>query len=329
MKAFLSFLLLVLVINHIHAQSELQLANIGDFTTTEGVVIKDCKVAYRTIGELNADKSNVVLWSTWFTGTTEQIINYGFTNSLIDTTGLYIILVDALTNGVSSSPSNTPDFPAVSVRDMVNSQYSLLVNHLNIDHVFVVMGISMGGIQTFDWVVAYPDFMDKAIPIVGSPKFSSYDLLVFQTMAGLMEEAGQDEQKLRFAYEHAHNILLMNINTPTMMTNTVSPDSLENYLNDEYERLMAPGDYLAGINAMLPHDIYKSTGTNPQEIKNIIRADMLIIPATQDHLVNPIHALQLAQELNAKLVTLDSDCGHGSFGCEADKIKKAITAFLE
>jgi len=171
---------------------------------------------------------------------------------------------------------------------MVNSHYSLQGNHLDIDHVFVVMGISMGGIQTFDWVVAYPDFMDKAIPIVGTPKFSSYDLLVFQTMADLMEEAGQDEQKLRFAYEQAHNILLMNINTPNMMTNTVSPNGLENYLNDEYERLMAPGDYLAGINAM-----------------------------------------QLAEELNAKLVTLDSDCGHGSFGCEADKIKKAITAFLE
>ncbi len=104
MKTILSLLLLVLVINHIHAQSELQIANIGDFTTTEGKIIEDCKVGYRTIGEVNADKSNVVLWSTWFTGTTEQIINYGFTNSLIDTTGLYIILVDALTNGVSSSP---------------------------------------------------------------------------------------------------------------------------------------------------------------------------------------------------------------------------------
>ncbi len=45
--------------------------------------------------------------------------------------------------------------------------------------------------------------------------------------------------------------------------------------------------------------------------------------------INQIHAMQLAEELNAKLVTLDGDCGHGSFGCEAGKIKKAITAFLE
>jgi homoserine acetyltransferase len=39
--------------------------------------------------------------------------------------------------------------------------------------------------------------------------------------------------------------------------------------------------------------------------------------------------MQLAEELNAKLLTLDSDCGHRSFACEADKVKKAITAFLE
>jgi len=56
---------------------------------------------------------------------------------------------------------------------------------------------------------------------------------------------------------------------------------------------------------------------------------MLVISATQDHLVNPISAMELSKQLNAQLVTLLGDCGHGSFGCESDKIKKAITTFLE
>ena len=311
-----------------YAQSELQLVNIGDFKTSKGDIIKDCKIGFRTVGKLNVDKSNVVLWPTWFTGTSEQIINYGFTNSLIDTTGLFIIIVDALTNGVSSSPSNTPDFPTISVRDMVNSQYILLVNHLNIDHVFAVMGISMGGMQTFEWVVAYPDFMDKAIPIVGSPKQSSYDKLVWQTMADLMTEAGQDPQKLDFAYKKAHNIVLMNANTPTLFAETIKPDSLDIYLEEEYSRLMKPEDYLGGLNAMIPHDIYKSANCNLTNVKNIVEADMLIIPATQDHLVNPLSSIELSKVLNAELVTLSGNCGHGAFGCETEKVKNAVTEFL-
>ena len=322
-------IIFLLATNLIYAQSGQQFANIGDFTTIEGNIIRDCKIGYRTVGELNADKSNAVLWPTWFTGTSEQIINYGFTNSLIDTTGLYIILVDALTNGVSSSPSNTPEFPGISIRDMVNSQHELLVNHLEINHLYAVMGISLGGMQTFEWVVAYPDFMDKAITIVGTPKQSSYDILVWQTMADLMEEAGNNKGNLDFAYKRSHNILLMNVNTPTFMANSLSPDSLENYLNNEYDRLMAPEDYLGGLNAMIPHDIYKSAESSPAEIKNIIKANMLVISATQDHLVNPISAMELSKQLNAQLVTLLGDCGHGSFGCESEKIKKAITTFLE
>ena len=212
---------------------------------------------------------------------------------------------------------------------MVNSQYSLLVNHLNIDHIYAVMGISMGGIQTFEWVVAYPDFMDKAIPIEGTPKFSSHGILIFQTMADLMEEARQDKQKLDFAYKQAHNIFLMNINTPTFMTNSLSPDSLENYLNDEYVRLMKPEDYLGGLSALIPHDIYKNANSNPEDIKNVIQADMLVISATQDHAVNPIASIKLSKTLNCQLVTLLSDCGHGAFGCEAEKVKEATSSFLQ
>ena len=325
----LSTLLLFFCINLNFAQSDLQIVNIGNFTTTQGDTIKNCQVGYRTVGQLNADKSNAILWPTWFTGTSEQVISYGFTNSLIDTTGLYIIVVDALTNGVSSSPSNIPEFPTISIRDMVNSQYSLLVNHLNIDHIYAVMGISMGGIQTYEWVVAYPDFMDKAIPIEGTPKFSSHGILIYQTMANLMEEAGLDKQKLDFAYKQAHNIFLMNINTPAFMTNSLSPDSLENYLNDEYARLIKPEDYLGGLNALISHDIYKSVNSNPDDIKNVIQADMLVISATQDHAVNPIPSMELSKALNCQLVTLLSDCGHAAFGCETEKIKKVTSSFLQ
>ncbi|WP_297695037.1 hypothetical protein [uncultured Eudoraea sp.] len=147
-------------------------------------------------------------------------------------------------------------------------------------------------------------------------------------MADLISEAEQESQKLDFAYKRAHHILLMNVWTPTFFAKTHSPDSLNILLNNEYSQLMKPEDYLGGIKAMIPHDIYKSVGSDIKEIKNIIKADMLIVSPTQDHLVNPLSSIELAKELNAELVTLESDCGHAAFACESEKVKVAITAFL-
>lgn len=129
-------------------QSELRFANLGDFKTVGDKTVKNCKLGYRTFGRLNAGKNNVVLWTTWFTETTADIVNYGTLNSVMDTTALFIVAVDALTNGVSASPSNTDEFPQVTIRDMVNSQYRLLTEHLSIDHLKAVMGFSMGGLAS-------------------------------------------------------------------------------------------------------------------------------------------------------------------------------------
>jgi homoserine O-acetyltransferase len=72
---------------------------LGDFTRVDGNVIKNCKVGYRTIGTLNAEKSNAVLCTTRFTGTSEGNI----VDVIMNTTGLFVIVADALTIGISSS----------------------------------------------------------------------------------------------------------------------------------------------------------------------------------------------------------------------------------
>jgi homoserine O-acetyltransferase len=317
-------ILLILVTTYLTAQFDQQFANIGDFKTENGKVIKDCKVGYRTVGKLNTEKTNAVLWPTWFTGTSEHVIES--MNNVMDTTGLYLIIVDALTNGISSSPSNTKEFPEVTMRDMVNSQYKLVTDHLNIDHLYAVMGISMGGMQTFEWLVAFPSFMDKAISIIGSPKQSSYDLLVWQTMADIITTAQKNKQDLDVALKLAGNIEYINLYTPTYVVNKYPADSVDAYIGEGFT--MKPLNVLGGLNAMISLDIYKSASSDIENISDVIKANLLVIVSKQDHLVNPISSTLLAEKLGTQLVTLTGDCGHMAVFCEAEKVKKAVTEFL-
>ena len=75
-------------------QSELQIQNIGNLITTANDTIKDCKIGYRTFGNLNKDKTNVVFMPTWHLGTSENNLDY--LKSIIDTKEQYLIVVDGL-----------------------------------------------------------------------------------------------------------------------------------------------------------------------------------------------------------------------------------------
>src|SRR5262249_41172593 len=97
-------LLLVMFLAKAALAQDQQYAMLGDFKLESGEVIRDCRIGYRTYGKLNADRSNAILFPTWASGTTEQLQSNFGPGRLIDTTKYYAVAVDALGNGVSSSP---------------------------------------------------------------------------------------------------------------------------------------------------------------------------------------------------------------------------------
>jgi homoserine acetyltransferase len=155
-------------------------ASLGSCRLESGASILDCRVAYRTFGRLDASRSNAVLIPTWLLGRSEDWISLLGAEGLVDTTRYHVIVVDALANGHSSSPSNTAPagqaaFRDLTIGDMVESQHRLLTERLQIPRLRAVVGISMGGMQALEWAVRYPTFAQVVIPIVGSPRVPAFD----------------------------------------------------------------------------------------------------------------------------------------------------------
>src|ERR1700733_6794950 len=89
----------------------------------------------------------------------------------LDITRYYIILPDAIGHGKSSKPSDGlhMKFPHYTYDDMVKADYLLLRDGLNVDHLRLVMGTSMGAMHTWVWGEMYPAFMDALMPLASAP----------------------------------------------------------------------------------------------------------------------------------------------------------------
>ena len=124
---------------------------LGDITLQSGNVIPNAKIAYQTYGTLNEDKSNVILYPTWYSGfisDNEWLIGEGMA---LDPSRYFIIIVCLFGNGQSTSPSNSDNFTNMTIYDNVLQQHRLVTEHFGISKIKLVVGWSMGAGQTYQW----------------------------------------------------------------------------------------------------------------------------------------------------------------------------------
>lgn len=320
----------------LEAQSKQQFGDLGNFKLENGQVIKNCRIGYRTYGHFNKSRTNIILFPTWFGGITKELAGLIGPGNMADSTKYYVITLDALGDGVTSSPSNSKiqpnsKFPKFTIFDMVHSQHELLTRILHIHHVYAVMGISMGGMQTFQWMTAYPDFMDKAIPVVGSPRLTSYDLLLWTAELDAIKEGLQSHAGEISIAKTVNDIQTMNLFTPTYRRDKTPRSDFKKFINTSdinFEKMFNPYDWASQLRAMMAQNVAKPFGGSMEKAAKSVKAKVLIIPSLQDHMVNPGPALHFAKLINAKVFKINNDCGHLGVGCDQRNVNMTINRFL-
>jgi len=322
-------------------QEKQQITVIGDLKLENGKIIEDCFVGWRSFGRLNEDSSNVVLFPTWFGGVSAHLKNLCGPGQLIDSTRYYILALDALGNGISSSPSNSqtqkgPDFPLFTMRDMVRSQYLLLTEQLGFRKVFAVIGGSMGGMQTFNWIMEYPDYMEKAVPYVGSPRASASDWLSWTIQARMIDEGRKVGQADSVIVKNINLLQQMIVYTPEYRTRKTPHEEISSYIGGISNRLFSSytlENFRWQLQAMMTNNIAKDHGNSLENAAKEISAEVLIIVNMQDHIVSPLPALELARAMKMhgkeiKTLALDNYYGHLGITPEMKKVSRTIHRFL-
>jgi homoserine O-acetyltransferase len=155
--------------------------NAGDVTLEDGGILPSARLAYRTFGQLNSSKDNVVLNPTWYAGVGSDNPWLFGPGRALDTDRYFVVVPEMLGNGVSSSPSNHPtlrswaEFPRVSIRDNVRLQSRLLDEVFGIRNIRLAIGWSMGAQQVFEWGTLLPDRVGAIIAMCGSAKTSPHN----------------------------------------------------------------------------------------------------------------------------------------------------------
>jgi homoserine O-acetyltransferase len=156
----------------------------------DGETLDQLKIHYATLGTPHKNAQgqidNAVLVLHWTGADSRALLSPTYTKALfapgrpLDAKRYYLIFADSVGHGQSSQPSDGlhAKFPNYDYGDMVDIQHKLVTQTLGIKHLHAILGMSMGGMNAWQWAVAYPDMMDGVMPVVSLPiKVSGRNLL--------------------------------------------------------------------------------------------------------------------------------------------------------
>ena len=346
-----------------------------------GDIIDSFKLAFKTYGKLNADKTNAILVCHALTGDQYVSGNNPITgregwwsrmvgpNKPIDTNKFFVICSNVLGGCAGSTGpkelQNGSDvayggnFPSVTIKDMVKAQ-SLLIESLNIEKLFSVIGGSMGAMQALQWAIDFPDKILNIIHIAGALKHSAQNIAFHEVgrqaiMSDPIWKNGKyfennevPERGLSVARMIAHitylseNAMHRKFGRKLQSRDIISfgfdaDFQVESYLRYQGKSFVERFDansylYLTRAMDYFDHDeTFRKNIEFSHNPNNHLK--YLIVSFTSDWLFPTIESKMIVNQLNSlsrevSFLEIDTDKGHDSFLLEEPQLDDVIKGFL-
>lgn len=305
---------------------------IDDFHFESGESLPKLNLHYITIGKPTKGKdgkvNNAILIKHGTTGNGKGFLSSKFGGNLfspgqlLDANKYFIILTDDIGHGESSKPSDGlhMNFPKYTYDDMVLANYKLLTEHLNINHLRLVMGTSMGGMQSWVWGYTYPDFMDAIIPLASLPvEIAGRNRMQREMVVKLIEmdpewKNGEYNVQPKVGLSGAIGQLMFMVSSPLQWQKSAptreEAEEMLDKLVDRYLSIMDANDMIYAFEA--------SRFYNPAPHLTKIKAPLFAINSADDQ-VNPPELGLMEKEIKkvekGKYILLpitDKTSGHGT-----------------
>ncbi len=326
-------------------QGPYELFDIGDFVLEEGITLRGCKLAYATFGELNAAKDNAILVTTWYSGTHEIWARaYIGPEHALNPDEYFIVVINQIGNGLSTSPHNTDGafamakFPNVRIGDDVRAQETLLRQKFGIEQVELVTGGSMGAQQTYEWAVRFPDKVKRAAPIAGTAKNTPHDFLYTETLnEAIWSDPGfnggwysSNADVAGGLARHAKIWSVVGFSTEFWKREHwrtlgfASVDDFQQGFMEPYFAAMDPNDLLRMAWKWQRGDVSRNTGGDLTAALGRITAKTFVMPIDED-MFFPVRdcAEEQAMIPGSELRVIESISGHlGLFGVEPEYMQQ-------
>lgn len=332
--------------------------DLGSFTLESGQVLSEVIIAYETYGRLAPDGRNAILITHGYTSSHHAAGRYGPTaaklgwwdrligpGKAVDTQRFFVVSSNALgscygtTGPASINPAtgnpHGPEFPDITMRDIVRAQRGLL-SQLGVTHLVAVAGPSLGGRQAFQWAVTYPDFMDGVVAVASSPKGLGKDDAVHHLIQRLSTDPNWNNG---WFYERGGILpTLTAIRMETLKRYGIEAIIGNNHLSPDQQEARIRRQAEAWAREFDAHSLVvlrkASVRFDAQRDLDAIRAKVLYVLSRTDRLFPPSMGARVmgrlqAAGVDATYIEIDSDYGHLASGREAEKWAPALQAFLE